>query len=156
MDERGPPPTSSHADTSGASTSEVQAEERFEFECNVDAQLPEDADKLSARARREAKVRLREERRVAHWQHRRERARERKRELQRLEREAVARGEEPPERRRKNPRIRTSVPLGKHWPRLVIDLDFQDCLSPKVRLCVKYLFTFSWHFIPTRDLLIRL
>jgi hypothetical protein len=110
-----------------------------EKELNVDCDATENAlegeDTLeAAQARKEAKMKRREERRVAHWQHRRQKRREKKQELQRLEQEAIARGEQPPERKKKkNPRIRTSVPLEKNHPRLVIDLDFQDFLNEKVQ-----------------------
>jgi hypothetical protein len=95
----------------------------------------EGEDEEAKQTRRENKLKLKEERRVAHWQHRRQKRREKKQELRRLEQEAIARGEQPPERKKKKTlRIRTSVPLEKNLPRLVIDLDFQDQLNEKVHL----------------------
>jgi hypothetical protein len=95
----------------------------------------EGEDEEAKQTRRENKIKLKEERRVAHWQHRRQKRREKKQELRRLEQEAIARGEQPPERKKKKTlRIRTSVPLEKNLPRLVIDLDFQDQLNEKAHL----------------------
>jgi len=113
------------------------------FEYNIEANL--DGQKLSARVRKEAKIQRREERRVEHWQRRRHKAREKKKEQQRLKQEAVERGEQPAEEKKKNHRISTSVPLAKNWPRLVIDLDFQDFLNAKV----------AEHRLPVHSLLVH-
>lgn len=118
------------AQSEGISTADDEKE--LNVDCDAgNAQEGEDTME-AAQARKEAKMKRREERRVAHWQHRRQKRREKKQEIQRLEQEAIARGEQPPERKKKkNPRIRTSVPLEKNHPRLVVDLDFQDFLNEK-------------------------
>jgi hypothetical protein len=122
------------AQSEGISTADDEKELNVDCDAgNANAQEGEDTME-AAQARKEAKMKRREERRVAHWQHRRQKRREKKQEIQRLEQEAIARGEQPPERKKKkNPRIRTSVPLEKNHPRLVIDLDFQDFLNEKVQ-----------------------